>query len=120
MMKHYEKQLIQNENDVDDRCVEFIVLQDQLPRGKDEIINQDLFIDRRHFCSAMKRHFNVDQANEHLIFIRQSINTPVRGLLQLKQHYKVKWLKTRFWAFLWGFTTFLLLIHAILHYYEIV
>lgn len=123
MSKPNNNTLLENEDLVDDRCVEFIVLRDGMGIAEVQRLENNLHVNRKHVCQIMKRQSTAEEVELNGTVLELSLKVPVREMLTLKQHYKVEWIKARRRSLMWGFVSccsLIALAYSILMHYEIV
>jgi len=89
-MPNHTKAVIEAEDLIDDRCVELILLQGRLKREEIKIVDNAVYIGKKHIASVMKRHCDSEEQQLHLDAIYAGLNVPVKELLILKQHYRIR------------------------------
>jgi len=121
IVKNFEKQLIDAEEQIDDSCVEFIIIKDKLDKGKVHFVGKNIYVDKTHVISVMERHTTKEQQAVTLASFAKMYEVPIKELFQLKHYYRVRvWkLTLRFWFMNIVFVTIGIAL-GLLWFYEII
>ena len=102
MSKQTDSLLLQNEDLIDDNCVDHIIHQGMVDQGeKYQIIENGVYSGKKHIYSVMKRHCTPEEVVAYRNVALTGLRAPVKELLQLKQYYKIKARKSARWTWFW-------------------
>lgn len=111
-----EQQVLETEDTIEDTCVDYMINRDLIKIYDIDIIDNTIFINKKHVISIMKRHLDLKNQKMYINVLSNSFTIPIRELLIIKQYYKNKYYISSVWTCIW-FIVSMVLIGIIIYGY---